>query len=79
MKTSQSDQKIISTLLSDKAPKKYQGKEVVILGGEIYTLPKDDKKAANFFNKLIKENPDKIPTLVDVPKANMTYILPTFK
>lgn len=73
------DQKIISALLSNKAPKKYQGKEVVVLDGKVYQFPEDDKQAANFFNKLIKRNLGKTPTLVDVPKANMTYILSTIK
>lgn len=73
MKVNQ-DQKIISSLLEGKAPKKYEGKEVVVQNGEIYILPSDDKRASNLLNSLIKRNSGVVPTLVSVPKHG-TYIL----
>ena len=68
------DQKVIKTLLSDRAPKKYQGKEVVVIEGKVYLFPKDDKKAGEFLNSLIKKHPGSIPTLTFVTKPGM-YIL----
>ncbi len=73
MKANQ-DQKIISSLLSGKAPKKYEGKEVVVQKGEIYILPSNDKGASNLLNSLIKKHSGIVPTLVSVPKHG-TYIL----
>ena len=74
MKTQKDDKEIVNLLLSDKSPKKYEGKEVIVLGGKVYLLPDDDKNAGLFLNKLIKKNPSIIPTLVSVPRHGM-YIL----
>lgn len=68
------DQKVIGTLLSDKAPKKYQGKQVIVLNGKVYLPPDDDKKAGEFLYRLIKQHPKLTPTLTFVPKPGM-YIL----
>lgn len=72
------DQKLISTLLSGKPPKKYEGKQVAVFEGKIYLLPDDDKKSGEFISKLIKEHPKSIPTITYVPKQG-TYILLTKK
>lgn len=71
---SKKDEKIIQTLHSDKAPKKYQGKEVVVLGGRVYIMPEDDKKVGEFINKLIAKHPKLTPSLTFVPRPG-TYIL----
>jgi len=76
---SKRDEKIIKILHSDKAPKKYQGKEVVVLGGKIYTFPKDDKKAGKLLNNLIKKFPGVTPTITFIPKPGTIYIMTTFK
>ena len=49
------DKKIITTLLSGKVAKKYEGKQVVVCGGKVHILPRDDKKANSLLNKLIKQ------------------------
>lgn len=68
------DEKLLTTLLSGKAAKKYEGKQVVIFQGEVYILPKDDKQANQFLNKLITKHPTITPTVTFVPKHG-TYIL----
>ncbi len=75
MVMSKQDEKIIQALHSEKAPKKYQGKEVVILGGRVYSLPEDDKKAQEFFYKLIKKFPKLTPTLTFIPKPGTIYVV----
>lgn len=71
---SKKDEKIIQTLHSDKAPKKYQGKQVAVFRGKTYLLPEDDKKSGEFINKLLKEHPKSTPTITFAPKHG-TYIL----
>lgn len=68
--------KMLANLLSGKAAKKYEGKQVVIYGEEVYILPQDDKKSKDFFNKLIAQHPKVAPTITFVPKHG-TYILIT--
>lgn len=68
------NEKILATLLSDKAAKKYEGKQVVVFGGEVYILPENDRKAKQFLNKLMTERPKVTPTITFVPKHG-TYIL----
>ena len=71
---SKKDEKIIQKLHSDKAPKKYQGKEVAVVAGKVYLMPEDDKKAGGFINKLLSKHPKLTPALTFVPKPG-TYIL----
>ena len=71
---SKRDEKIIQILHSDKAPKKYLGKQVAVFGGKAYLLPENDKKSGEFINKLLREHPKSIPTITFVPKHG-TYIL----
>ena len=71
---SKKDERIIKILHSDKAPKKYQGKEVVVLEGKIYVMPKDDKKVGEFINKLVAKHPNSTPALTFVPRPG-AYIL----
>lgn len=66
--------KILTNLLSGKAAKKYEGKQVVICGGEAYILPTDDSKSKELLNKLIAKYPKIKPTITFVPKHG-TYIL----
>lgn len=66
--------KILANLLSGKAAKKYEGKQVVIYGEKVYILPQDDNKSKDFFNKLITQHPKVTPTITFVPKHG-TYIL----
>lgn len=68
------NEKILATLLSAKAAKKYEGKQVVVFGGEVYILPANDRKAKQFLNKLMTEHPKVTPTITFVPKHG-TYIL----
>ena len=68
------DDKILTNLLSGKAGKKYEGKQVVIIGGEIYILPKDDKNSKEILNNLIAKHPKITPIITFVPKHG-TYIL----
>jgi len=71
------DETVIAALLSGKAPKKYQGKGVVVLKGKIYLLPDDDQKAKEFFDNLIAKNPKATPTLVDVPTHDIYILIST--
>lgn len=66
--------KILANLLSGKAAKKYEGKQVVIYGENVYILPQDDNKSKDFLNKLITQHPNATPTIAFVPKHG-TYIL----
>lgn len=66
--------KILANLLSGKANKKYEGKQVVIYGEEVYILPQNDNKSKEFLNKLITKHPKATPTIAFVPKHG-TYIL----
>jgi len=68
------DDKILTNLLSGKAAKKYEGKQVVILGGNVYILPRNDKKSKETINSLINKYPNTTPTITFVPKHG-TYIL----
>lgn len=68
------DEKLLTHLLSGKASKKYEGKQVVICDGKVYILPLDDKKSKEFLNKLISAHPKATPTITFVPKHG-TYIL----
>lgn len=60
--------------LSGQAPKQYQGKEVVIIGGKAHILPADDRQAAALVDKLEVKYPQQIPHLVFVPRPG-AYIL----
>lgn len=60
--------KLLATLLSGKAPKKYEGKQVVVCAGQAYILPPNDRKAKKFLNRLITQNPGATPTITFVPK-----------
>lgn len=71
---SKKDEKILANLLSGKTAKKYEGKQVVICEGHVYVLPGDDKKAGDFFNRLIAKHPKSTPTITFVPRHG-TYIL----
>ena len=66
--------KILASLLSGKVAKKYQGKQVLIVGKKIYILPANDQKAADFVNSLLAKKPQITPTITFVPKQG-TYIL----
>ena len=66
--------KIIDKLLSGKAEKKYQGKQVVIMGDQVHILPDDDRASVELVNKLEKKYPKQIPHLLFVPRSE-TYIL----
>jgi len=68
------DETIIAALLSGKAGKKYEGKEVVVLKGKVYILPDDDEESRDLLNNLIAKHPNATPTLVDVPRPGI-YIL----
>ena len=68
------DKELIDRLLSGTAEEKYQGKQVVIMGGRIFILPEDDQKAVTLVEDLEKKHPNQIPHLVFVPRPE-TYIL----
>lgn len=68
------DDKILTNLLSGKAAKRYEGKQVVIIGGEAHILPRSDKKSKETINSLINKYPNTTPTITFVPKHG-TYIL----
>ena len=68
------EDKILTNLLSGKAAKKYEGKQVVIYGGEVYILPKDDNKSKEIVNELMLKHPKTTPTITFVPRHG-TYIL----
>lgn len=67
-------EKVLTNLLSGKAGKKYQGKQVVILDGQVYILPEDGQESADFVDELIKKHPKSRPTITYVP-CRGTYIL----
>lgn len=68
------DEKILTNLLSGKAAKRYEGKQVVICAGRVFVFPKDDKKSRELLGKLIAKYPKEAPTIAFVPKQG-TYIL----
>jgi len=68
------EEKIITSLLSGRTAKKYEGRQVVTMGGKVYILPYDDKKSKDVLNKLISKHPKATPTITFVPKHG-TYIL----
>lgn len=68
------EDKILTNLLSGRTAKKYEGKQVVVMGGKIYILPYDDKKSKELLNKLLSKHPKSTPTITFVPKHG-TYIL----
>lgn len=65
---------VVDKLLSGTAGEKYQGKQVVIIGGKIHILPEDDRESAELVNRLEQKHPDQTPHLVFVPRPE-TYIL----
>jgi hypothetical protein len=65
---------LVDRLLSGIAEEKYQGKQVVVIGGQIFILPEDDWKATALVDDLEKKYPNQIPHLVFVPRSE-TYIL----
>ncbi|GEM_PF-4485118 len=68
------NEKILTNLLSGKTAKKYEGKQVVICGGQVFVFPKDDNKSKEMLDKLITKYPNSTPTIAFVPKHG-TYIL----
>ena len=68
------EDKILTNLLSGRSAKKYEGRQVVVVGGKIYILPYDDKKSKELLNNLISKHPKSTPTITFVPKHG-TYIL----
>lgn len=68
--------KIITSLLSGKMGKRYEGKQVILFDEKVYILPQDDQKSAKFVEGLIKQNPKSTPTVAFVPKKG-SYILLT--
>lgn len=68
------DKQLVDQLLSGNVDEKYQGKQLVVIGGEKHVLPDDDKKAVKLVEKLEKKYPKDLPHLVTVPRAE-TYIL----
>lgn len=72
------DKKLLTSLLSGKAAKKYEGKQVVICGGQVFVLPADDIKSKELLDKLITKHPETTPTIAFVPKHG-TYILTLHK
>ena len=71
---SRQNEKILTILLSGKAAKKYEGKQVIILAGQVYILPDDDKKSQIVLNTLISKHPKSTPIITFVPRHG-TYIL----
>ena len=68
------DEKILTSLLSGKASKKYEGKQVVIFAGEIYVLPRNDDKSKEVLNQLIIKHPGVTPTVTFVPKHGNIHL-----
>jgi hypothetical protein len=68
------DTELVDRLLSGTAEERYQGKQVVVMGGQIFILPEDDRKAATLVEDLEKKYPNQIPHLVFVPRSE-AYIL----
>lgn len=71
---SKQNEQIIANLLSGKAAKKFEGKQVVVFQDDVYILPKNDARAKEFLNQLIAKYPNITPTITFVPKHG-TYIL----
>lgn len=68
------NEEIVSKLLSGTAEVQYQGKQVVVIGGDVFILPDDDREAAALVEDLEEQHPDEIPQVVFVPHAG-TYVL----
>lgn len=75
MKSKKTKKQILSLLLSGKHPqaKKYAGKHVMVADREIIPV-KEGEKAREDFKKL-KEKYGHSPTLVFVPRQDVSYIL----
>ena len=69
-----SSERLVTALLSGKMGKKYQGKQVMVVGNEISIVPTSKVEAERLFKKLDKKSPGQTPTIVYVPHAE-TYIL----
>ena len=70
----QKDERIVHELLSGKKGKKYEGRNVVVIAGQIHMLPEDPRKAKKILNQLIAEHPNITPTVTFVPRQGI-YIL----
>ncbi len=64
----------IAALLAGKLGKKYQGKQVVVIGDEVHIIPKTKIEATKLFKKLDKKAPNQTPAIVYVPRPE-AYIL----
>ena len=64
---------LIQALFSGKKGKKYFGKHVAVVGGNVLLLPSDSHKAAELIDNLEVKHKE-IPELVFVPQPE-TYIL----
>lgn len=71
---SKKNNRLVDALLSGVAEEKFQGKQVVVIGGQAHILPEDDTQSARLVEKLEKKYPGEIPHLVFVPRPE-TYIL----
>lgn len=69
-----SNETVVDKLLSGTAGEKYQGKQVVVIGGKIHILPEDDRESAEMVDQLEHKYPGQTPHLVFVPRPE-TYIL----
>lgn len=67
-------QKLVEELLSGEVEEKYQGKQVVLIGGQIHILPEDDQESVKLMKELEEKYPNEIPHLIFVPRPE-TYIL----
>lgn len=68
------DNQLVEKLLSGMAEEKYQGKQVVVIGGQAFILPEDDNKAVNLVEGLEKKYPNQIPHFIFVPRPE-TYVV----
>ena len=70
-----STKRVLTLLLSGKHPKikKYAGKYVFVAGDEVVLMKKGEEAWKDF--ERLKEKYDKPPTLVFVPRPDITYIL----
>jgi hypothetical protein len=68
------DKTIVNKLYAGRLGKKYIGKEVVVMKGEVHILPKDENKARDFLYKLMADNPGVTPWIINVPRPGL-YIL----
>jgi hypothetical protein len=67
-------EQLVDRLLSGAAAAKYQGQQVVVIGGQVHVLPEDDRESVELIEALERKYPEEIPHLLHVPRPE-SYVV----